>query len=88
MNEQNMMEPQYRVSESSLIRKYRSDLEESTFKRLLAEAAVDDLIERNHRLTAELRGANEEKEGIRVDFNKQLEEVRAQLNDTLGARDE
>ena len=86
MDEHNMMapEPAYSVSESSLLIKYRARLDEASYQQLLAEAAVDELMNKNRRLMSELREVQQAKEEQEQQFKAQLEDVSTQLNELRG----
>jgi hypothetical protein len=76
------------VAESSLIRRYRMELDETNHKRLMAEAAVDELMARNSALIRRVEEVTQEKIQQQQDFDKKLEEIRAELNETLASREE
>lgn len=83
MSEHNMAapEPPYTVSLHALVAKYRQKIDDEVYQRLLAEAAVDELITKNNRLIAELREVQAAKEEQEAQFNQELNVVRSELEE-------
>lgn len=83
MDGQNVVapEPPYTVSLHAIVAKYRQKIDEEVYQRLLAEAAVDELIAKNNRLIAELKEVQAAKEEQEAQFKEELEGVRSQLEE-------
>lgn len=76
------------VDYPSLLIKYRDHLDRMTYDKLLAETAVNELVQRNQALIERLEEVTAEKVRQKAEFDEELEKVRAELNATLISREE